>query len=365
MLNLLKDFHASFIKQDPIYYILYVTASCNARCKMCFYLDEIENADRAKELTLDEIRKISNNSGRLIQLSIGGGEPTLRKDLADICEVFSKNNGVRFITLPTNGINTGQIVDRIREIVKKCPQTHLRVSLSLDGHEQLHDEIRQVPGNYRNLMITYSQLKVLSQEYSNLTIDFATVLQNYNQDSIQDLFHMVHDELAPDNHMLMIARGNVKDPKVKEVNATCYKEVIELKESLYREKEDRPLSSLIRAITLRSLELILREYLQNKWQLDCVAGKRLVIISERGEVKPCEILNQSFGNLRDFNYDIRKIMHQSNVKKTQNWIKDSKCHCTFECATNVSVMYDWKGYPNLLKRTIQLFLNSAFKLEIK
>ena len=96
-----------------------------------------------------------------------------------------------------------------------------------------------------------------------------------------------------------------------------------------------------------------------------VAGKRLVIISERGEVKPCEILNQSFGNLRDFNYDIRKIMHQSNVKKTQNWIKDSKCHCTFECATNVSVMYDWKGYPNLLKRTIQLFLNSAFKLEIK
>ncbi|SVD20898.1 uncharacterized protein METZ01_LOCUS373752, partial [marine metagenome] len=188
MLRFSQDLYATFIKQEPIYYILYVTAVCNARCKMCFYLEEIETAEKAKELTFEEITKISESTGRLIQLSIAGGEPTLRKDLPEICEVFAKNNGVRFITLPTNGINSDQIVNCVKKIIKKCPDTHLRVSLSLDGHESLHDQIRKVPGNYRKLMETHRQLKPLAQVNDHLTIDFATVLQNDNQDTIQNLF---------------------------------------------------------------------------------------------------------------------------------------------------------------------------------
>ena len=87
--------------------------------------------------------------------------------------------------------------------------------------------------------------------------------------------------------------------------------------------------------------------MQNQFQIPCVAGKRLVVISERGEVKPCEILDESFGNLRDHNYDMSKILNQAQSRKTQDWIVSSKCHCTFECAMNISVLYDWKGYPDL------------------
>lgn len=358
MLKMVQDLYATFVKQDPIYYILYVTAACNARCKMCYYMEEIESAEVKTELTFDEICKISEKSGRLIQLSIGGGEPTLRKDLADICEVFAKNNGVRFITLPTNGINTAQVVDRVANIVKKCPDTHLRVSLSLDGHEALHDEIRQVPGNYRNLMDTLRQLKPLAKEHENLTVDFATVLQSHNQDTIKQLFRDVHDKFKPDNHMLMIARGNVKDPSVKNVDGNIYRETIQLKEALYSNKETRSFSPFIRAITLRSLDLIYNDYIHNQFQLPCVAGKRLVVISEKGEVKPCEILDKSFGNLRDHDYDMSKILKQAESRKTQDWIVSSKCHCTFECAMNISVLYDWKGYPDLVRRAAKLFFQA-------
>ncbi len=358
MINIIKDLYTTFIKQDPIYYILYVTAVCNARCKMCFYLEEIESAERSKELTFDEIRKISESSGNLIQLSIAGGEPTLRKDLPEICELFAKNNGVRFITLPTNGINTDQIVGCVSSIVKKCPNTHLRVSLSLDGHEPLHDQIRKVPGNYQKLKETHRQLKPLAEAHDRLTIDFATVLQNDNQETIQDLFHMVHDEFKPDNHMLMIARGNVQDESVKDVNSKLYRETITLREKLYNNAESRRFSPVIRAITQRSLDLIFNEYLYQKYQFDCVAGKRLVVISERGEVRPCEILNDSLGNLRDYNYDMQELMKSQKVKDTQKWIRCTKCHCTFECATNVSVLYDVKGYPDLIKRTVQSFVKA-------
>ena len=158
--------------------------------------------------------------------------------------------------------------------------------------------------------------------------------------------------------MLMIARGNVQDPSVKNVSGTTYRETIQLKEELYENKETRSLSPLIRAITMRSLGLIYNDYIHNQFQLPCVAGKRLVVISERGEVKPCEILDKSFGNLRDHNYDMSKILNKAESRKTQNWIVSSKCHCTFECAMNISVLYDWKGYPDLLRRAAKLFFQT-------
>ena len=38
----------------PNYMVMFVTALCNARCPMCFYWKESENADAGKELRLDE-----------------------------------------------------------------------------------------------------------------------------------------------------------------------------------------------------------------------------------------------------------------------------------------------------------------------
>ena len=61
-----------------------------------------------------------------------------------------------------------------------------------------------------------------------------------------------------------------------------------------------------------------------KYQFDYVAGKRLLVISERGEVRPCEILNDSLGNLRDYNYDMQQLMKSQKVKEMQKWIKCTK-----------------------------------------
>ena len=44
---------------------------------------------------------------------------------------------------------------------------------------------------------------------------------------------------------------------------------------------------------------------EDKFVTPCVAGKKLVVISETGIVKPCEILNDEIGNLKDFNFDIQ------------------------------------------------------------
>ena len=42
--------------------------------------------------------------GPLEHITLGGGEPTLRNDLADIAIAFYKHTKVRNISMPTNGI---------------------------------------------------------------------------------------------------------------------------------------------------------------------------------------------------------------------------------------------------------------------
>jgi len=54
--------------------IFFITDRCNFRCKTCFNVENMESANKP-DLTLDEIRRISNSIGRLNNLYISGGEP--------------------------------------------------------------------------------------------------------------------------------------------------------------------------------------------------------------------------------------------------------------------------------------------------
>jgi MoaA/NifB/PqqE/SkfB family radical SAM enzyme len=58
-MSVVRNLYSAFVKQSPIYLILYVTARCNSRCRMCYYWKEIDNVDPVHELSFDEIAKIS------------------------------------------------------------------------------------------------------------------------------------------------------------------------------------------------------------------------------------------------------------------------------------------------------------------
>ncbi len=45
----------------PSYVIFFVTARCNANCKMCFYKDNMEQSAKTDELTPEEYGLISKN----------------------------------------------------------------------------------------------------------------------------------------------------------------------------------------------------------------------------------------------------------------------------------------------------------------
>ena len=79
----------------------------------------------------------------------------------------------------------------------------------------------------------------------------------------------------------------------------------------------------------------------------------MLIISEEGIVKPCEMLDFDFGNLRDYDYDIKKILSTDKAEKILKFIKQKKCTCTFENAIQNSLINNPVKWPLLIKKIIK------------
>ncbi len=87
--------------------IFFVTSRCNASCHFCLFHDQVHDRERKKaELTIDEIEQIAKHYGSLTKLSLSGGEPFIRRDIAHIIRLFDTYCKPAIIDVPTNGYYT-------------------------------------------------------------------------------------------------------------------------------------------------------------------------------------------------------------------------------------------------------------------
>lgn len=341
--HVIKIFKGIFQKEPP-YLIFFITSKCNSRCKTCFYWKSLNK--KYDGLSLEEIDKISKSFKQLLQLSLTGGEPFLRDDLVEICKIFSKNNDPFLITIPTNGLMPKKIVTTARLILKNCPNSYFRFSISLDGIGKLHDKIRGVEGNFEKVLETIQGLNKLKESYNNFNVDVGTVLSAYNQHQIKEIFDFVKKNIPVDNHLVVIARGDTRKKKAKNVLISNYKMMIKYLEGM-KIKDRKPFTRIYNALFLINMENILKILETNKPVIPCVAGRKLIEIGENGDVFPCEML-EKWGNIRDYNYNINKFLNDKLIRKKIWEIKENECFCTFECAMNTSIIFNYKWYPKLL-----------------
>jgi MoaA/NifB/PqqE/SkfB family radical SAM enzyme len=111
-------------KNRPIQLTFFLTRRCNARCPFCFYVSHGDQKNQDNdELSVAEIQKISENLGTLLWLAFSGGEIFLRLDLVEITRIFYENNRPAIILLPTNGLLTETIYERVEAILNDCPKS--------------------------------------------------------------------------------------------------------------------------------------------------------------------------------------------------------------------------------------------------
>lgn len=106
-----------------------VTDRCNIRCFYCMPEQDVEFLPRNELLTYEEITRFVAITAKLgvNKIRITGGEPLVRKDLADLVVQLSQISGIDDIAMTTNGL---LLEDHVLSLKKAGLQ---RLNISLDG----------------------------------------------------------------------------------------------------------------------------------------------------------------------------------------------------------------------------------------
>lgn len=328
--------------------VFFVTSICNEKCRHCFYWEEL---NRRGDLTLDQITKVSQTMPPITDLWISGGEPFMRKDLPEIIETFYRNNDVRWVNLPTNGLFKDRAHQWLDRVLRRCPQLHIDLNVSLDGFRETHERIRGVPGCYEKTLEMIRSLPPLVGEHlSQLRVNVNTCLNGDNCAELIGFMKFVFEELPVDGQYLQLIRGNPMDPEMKAIPLQALREIYDFARVLYEKYSERMFSHLgglsnglaqtayVGTLALHN-KIQYANYLEStRWPMACTAGETFCVIDYNGDVRACE-LRGKLANLRDYDYDFSKFWSDLSRQKELNQIVCDQCWCTHVCNIHDSLRY--------------------------
>ena len=168
----------------PPFLILFINSTCNQTCEHCFYW---RNLNRKDDLSVDEIRRLSESLGPIENLNLSGGEPFIRKEFGEICRMFIRNNGVREIYVPTNGTMLDRTVAALEDVLKEPALELFAVEFSLDGLQPYHDRFRGMKGAFERSIATYDALAELQRRDPRLRLHAISTATGENLHEIRAL----------------------------------------------------------------------------------------------------------------------------------------------------------------------------------
>ncbi len=296
--------------------------------------------------------------GNLLWLAFSGGEIYLRNDLAEIARTFHRNNKPSIMLFPTNGLLPDVIRTTTKEILRDCPESIIAVKLSLDGVGQRHDQVRDTPGSFERTMQTYDVLRPFLDRFANFELGVNTVFCSENQDEMDEIIDFVKGLEHVRTHTISMVRGNLGDEGFKKIDHAKYFEAIMRLEQNLKDRSSQTYrfrgARIKAAQDILQRQLIYRTVQEKKRLIPCYAGRLNTVITETGDVFPCEILAGSFGNIRDYDYDMNKIVRSDTACKVIASIKNNECYCTHECYFMTNILFNPRLYPDLAREYFQL-----------
>jgi MoaA/NifB/PqqE/SkfB family radical SAM enzyme len=319
----------------PLNLTVSVTYRCNSRCLTC----NVYNRD-AEEFSVDEYDRTFASLGRApYWFTMSGGEPFLRSDLPDICETAWRRNRPGIINIPTNGLLTDRVVPMVEEIASRCSGAQVIINLSIDDVGERHDRIRGMPGAYEKVTATYAGLRRLSA--ANLTVGVHTVISVHNVDRVPEIYAHIARELAPDSFITEIAEERVELGTVGAgitPDRDSYGRAIDLLIDRIRQEEHTGISRVTQSFRVRYYELVKRFLETGRQVIPCYAGVASAQIAPDGDVWFCCIKADPMGNLRDVDYDFRRIWFARKAREERRRVAAGACACPLANA----------GYTNML-----------------
>ncbi len=320
--------------------ILFVTSRCNARCGTCFYWQEL---NQKGDLSFAEIVRLSETMPAFDELWLSGGEPLMRRRLDEIVLSFYRNNCIRTLNLPTNGLFEKRTIELMEFISAELPELDVNVNVALDGFAETHDRIRGVPGNFDKAVKVIEALYPSRERNPNIHLHVNSVITAQNVEELERVGRWAVENLDLNGQYFQVMRGDPKDPSLGTVQSdrlrAFYRRIKPVHEH-YAAKLSRRHDGGFKG-WLKKLyytETILFHYtVQHKnlersapWPMACTAGQSILVVDYNGDVRACE-LRERIHNLRDVDCDFRRLWPSPALAEETRQIVKDQCWCTHVC----------------------------------
>ena len=326
-----------------------VTYRCNSRCLTCRVYTK-----QARELSVDEYDRIFASLGRApYWYTMSGGEPFLRGDLPEICERAYLRGRPGIINIPTNGFLSDRIPAAVESIAARCERARIIVNLSLDEIGENHDRIRGLPGSYDRAVQTYRELRKLRAP--NLTIGVHTVISVHNVRRLPEIYEHVARELRPDSFITEIAeergelenRGSGVTPSEPD-----YARAIDHLTQRLGEQPFGGISRITQSFRLRYYGMVKRFLRDGGQVIPCYAGVASAQIAPDGDVWFCCVSALAVGNLREADYDFRRVWFGERARLLRSEVRRGACACPLANASYTNMLMHVPTLAGVARETV-------------
>lgn len=250
-----------------------ITMRCPNKCIHCGAADIVADP----ELSLEEVNQAVDESLELgsYLISFDGGEPMLRRDLADMVRHVDRSCAIA--TTFTSGF--GLTYEKAREL-KAAGLYAVRVSIDSPDREE-HDRVRGRSGSYNEAMNGISNALD-----AGLLTDMFVVVSPNNMDDLEDFYNLAESRgMHEISFYEIVAVGRWLDHEDETIGPNDV-------DRLGRFLKDK--NSLLDGPRVTAFPFFLGPDM-----FGCFAGRRWIHITSAGDVLPCAYTPLSFGSIRE------------------------------------------------------------------
>ena len=296
-----------------------VTCRCPCRCETCLWRGLVD-----EELTAAQIEEVYRDAAKagILLNAIWGGEPLMREDLPEILRA-SRKAGLMTILI-TSGLRFTRQPEELISLLDT-------VVFSLDHPSGRHDEMRGMPGLFRDVTHAIDRLK---RHPASPRFFVNSVISRLNHDSILDLAEWARDSLVP-IYFNPIEIGIPGEP-----TPSPSKQSLAVDESTLADLARSLISLKSRGYPISNSYTYLRTFINGKRPYCCHARKVCIELRPNGDVIDCLDRFHPIANVT--HVSLRDLLARPDVRHGR--LRNVDC-CVCNNADVIDTSYIWSLRP--------------------